>query len=404
MATKFPFSIWNYNTVSERSPEDVNDWAECGLTATMTPTIFYGKDDPASLIPYLDAAESRGIKLIAFIYGLEHNLYGELGRDEYAKRFKEVYNIIKHPALYGFFIGDEPHGAQSFRQCHDTIVLQNELAPELRPYLNLATCMDDTSPEEFDGLTFRQWLRKLSQDVNGNLSFSYGHYDQVWDENGINSYYRNLKALVEAADGAGVDVWNTMLSSAHYMFRIPTEYEIMWQITTAAACGSRGINWFRFYDRSFGPNYHGSPIDEYGNKTELYYAMLRSQRRFNDHYGELIMSLKHTKTYLTHKPYGGYDLFGTNTHPIVTGIRSDEQAVIGFFKAEDGTEYMALVNGSQTTPGVFKIDFDHDKYNVEEVMFNGGSLSPYDPKNSDAHWDGQWLYPGQMNMFRLSAK
>lgn len=404
MAAKFPFSIWNYNTIFERTPTDVRDWAECGLTATMSPILEYGKDDLSLLIPYLDEAEKQGIQLIVNVHGLSYDWIGRLGRDSYAERFNEVYAALRHPALFGFYIGDEPAGCIAFEQCHDVIVLQNELAPEIRPYLNLATCMDDRSPEEFGGRTFREWLRDLAHDVNGNLCFSYGHYDQMYNEAGVDSYYRNLRALSAAADGAGVDLWNTMLSSAHYMFRIPSEYDIMWQITTSAACGSRGINWFRFYDRPFGPNYHGSPVDEYGNKTELYYAMLRSQRRFNDHFGELLMRLRHTKTYLTHKPYGGYPLFGENTHPIISEIRSDEQAVIGFFTAEDGVEYMALVNGSQTTPGVFRLYFNQEKYNVEEVMFNGASLSPYSPKNTTAHWDGLWLYPGQMNMFRLTVK
>lgn len=96
--------------------------------------------------------------------------------------------------------------------------------------------MDDTDPALLGGRTFREWLKYAAKEAGLEI-FSFGHYDQLWtgNEDGMDSYYRNLRALLEAANDAGVDLWNTQLSTAHYMFRIPTEYDFMWQITTAAA-------------------------------------------------------------------------------------------------------------------------------------------------------------------------
>ncbi len=404
MAEKFPISIWNYNNLDDFTSDEVNVWADCGLTVTMTPKIVYGKDDPKKIIPFLDVAEKRGIKLIAYVIGLESEFIRELGLDGYKARFSEVYSIIKHPALYGFFIGDEPSTKEAFEDSVNCVKFQKETAPELTPYLNLHTDMDATEPELLGGKTFRQWLKDFAKDTGFSL-FSYGHYDQVWDENGVDSYFRNLKALVSAANDAGVDCWNTQLSSAHYMFRIPNGYETLWQITTAAACGSRGINWFRFYDRSIGPNYHGSPIDEYGNKTPLYYDMLRANRRFNDQYGEIIMRSKLKATYFTRKTYGGYDLFTSLVHPIIKEVISTEQAIVSFFEDKtDGSEYLCIVNASMDKPGVFRPGFDREKYSLTEIMLNGKEEAPYTLGESLAHWDGQWLYPGQMNMFRIEHK
>lgn len=343
------------------------------------------------------------MKLIAWSDALTRENIQTLGADGYEKKFREIYGILKHPALYGFFIGDEPGKKIDFENSVECTRIQKKVAPELRPYINLHAGMDNTDPALLGGRTFREWLSYISKET-GFSNFSYGHYDQVWNESGINSYYANIKALGEAADAAGVDMWNTQLSSAHYMFRIPSEYEFVWQITTAAACGSRGIIWFRFYDRSVGPNYHGSPIDEYGNKTEQYYKFLRANRRFQDQYGEIMMKLHHKVTYLTEKAYGGMKMFGTGTHPVLTDIRGTEQAVLGFFTDDDGIEYVAVVNGSMTNPGVFRIEFDHDKYNLDEATFNGTKFDPYNPKNTAEHWDGLWLYPGQMNLFRITKK
>ncbi|MBO4355605.1 MAG: hypothetical protein J5850_01980, partial [Clostridia bacterium] len=247
---------------------------------------------------------------------------------------------------------------------------------------------------------FREWLKKAAEEAGFRI-FSYGHYGQVAGEEGIDSYFRNLKALSEAAEYAGVEMWNTQLSSAHHVFRIPGEYDFMWQITTAAACGSRGIFWFRFYDRLAGPNYHGSPIDEYGNLTEQYYRLLRCQRKFNDHWGELIMSLRHVKTYIN-PSMGGYPEFRSGCHPAIDRIESNAPAVISFFR-DDKYEYLVLVNASQKTDGVYKIFFS-DNYLPEELLFNGAECDPYNYGNTELSWDGLWLYPGQMAIYRIKEK
>ena len=403
MAEKFPISIWNYNNLDDFTPDEVNVWADCGLTVTMTPRIVYGKDDPAKIIPFLDMAEERGVKLIANVNGLELDTVRKLGVDGYKNRFLEVYNIIKHPALYGFYIGNEPSEKEAFEDSITSVKIQKELAPELSPYLNLHTGMDDTDPELLGGKTFRQWLKDFAKDT-GFKVFSYGHYDQVWDENGIDSFFRNIKALVSAANEAGVDCWNTQLSSAHYMFRVPNFYEVTWQITAAAACGSRGINWFRFYDRPVDTNLHLSPIDEYGNKTPLFYDLQRACRRFNDHYGEIIMRCRLKNTYFTNKTYGGYDIFTDRCHPVIKNVRSTEQAIVSFFEDTDGTEYLCIVNCSMTNPGVFRPEFDREKYSLVAVSMNGKQEVPYEKGMSMAHWDGEWLHPGQLAMFRIDHK
>ena len=403
MAQKFPFSCWMYNPVDDFTPEEVGVWAECGLTTPMSPKIVYGKDDPKKLIPFLDAAQEKGLQLIAHINGLENSFCYKLGAEEYERRFREVYAIIRHPALYGFYIGDEPSTKEEFECSVEAIRIQKCIAPELRPYLNLHIGMDETDPALLGGRTFRQWLKYVAEKT-GFSNFSYGHYDQLVNDAGIDSYFKNIKALVEAAEEAGVDVWNTQLSSAHYMFRMPTEYDIMWQITTAAACGSRGVIWFRFYDRSITLNYHYSPVDEYGNKTPLYYSMLRCQRRFNDHYGELIMSLHHKKTYLTHQPRGGYDIFGAGSHPAIQQVRGTEQAVVSFFEDDEGGEYLCVVNASMTTPGVFRLEHDREVWKLEELTFNGKVATEYTYAHTEAHWDGLWLHPGQIGIFRITRR
>ena len=405
---KFPFSMWNYNRfedfghVGDTDMDELAVWNRCGLTVPCLPRISCSETDPAVLVPLLDRAGSLGMRLIAHIDELTYPGVIRFGEDKYRALCREVYAKIRHPALFGLFIGDEPNGAASFSSCITAMRIQREEMPELSPWVNFHTDMDAVDPAEFGGLTFREWLKKAAEEADFRI-FSYGHYGQVAGEGGIDSYFRNLKALSEAADAAGVELWNTQLSSAHHVFPVPTEYQFLWQITTAAACGSRGIVWFRFYDRLAGPNYHGSPVDEYGNLTEQYCRLLRCQRKFNDHWGETIMGLRHEKTYLN-PSRGGYPAFGPGCHPLIERIDANAPAVISFFRDEEGAEHLVLVNASQTKDGVYKIFFDRERVLLEELLYNGADRSPYEYGNTDAGWDGLWLYPGQMAIYRITER
>lgn len=401
---KYPLSVWNYNNRGDFKPEEVDVWAECGLTICMTERTSYKKESVEELIPFLDRAVEKGMQLIANINGLTNVDLLHIGEEEYEKRFAEVYSVIKgHPGLYGFYVGDEPSTKEMIDASVATIRIQKKIAPELRPYINIQGSTPFFDPALFGGKSFHQWLYDVAAET-GFSNFSFSQYEQMVDEPGIDFYFDSIKNLVEAAEPANVDVWGCLLLSAHYHFRVPTEYDIMWQITTSAACGCRGMNWFRFYDRAHGPNYHGSPVDEYGYKTEQYYKLLRCQRRFNDHYGELLMSLKRQSTYFMKTQRADYPMFGANTHPYITMIKAERDAIVSFFKDENGKEYMCLVNASQTQDGVFKIFHDKEKCDLVEVLFNGKQSTPYSFGNGKDHWDGQWLYPGQMAMFRIDVK
>ncbi len=399
---KFPISFWNYRYVGEGlTPDEVAVWADLGLTVSMAPRVKWDSEKKDELLKYLDNAEKAGIKLIIWVEGLEYDHYRRMTDEEYREFFTKVHEKFRHPALYGFYVGDEPGGVENFRACREVIKIQREIAPEINPYLNLHTCMDDVDPAEFDGRTFREWLRDLAAETGFKI-FSYGHYDQVWNDFGVESYYRNIKALREASDAAGVDMWNTLLSSAHYMFRIPTEYEFTWQVNVSAALGSRGIVWFRLYDRPHGPNNHGSPIDEYGNRTPTYIPFLHANRRFQDQYGKLIMRLKFREAFFAHENHGGFETLPFRHHPVIETVRATEEAVISFFNdRETGEEYLVLVNASMDKPGVFRPEFDREKHSLKTVMFNGAVLSPYDHGKTEAYWDGEWLYPGQMIIYKI---
>ena len=74
MEKRFVFTMWVYAPINEFTPDEVDMWADCGMTVPMTPKIEKG-DDVGLLAPYLDRAEKRGVKLIANGEGIAFDDY-----------------------------------------------------------------------------------------------------------------------------------------------------------------------------------------------------------------------------------------------------------------------------------------------------------------------------------------
>ncbi|MCQ2456554.1 MAG: hypothetical protein MJ096_04270 [Clostridia bacterium] len=392
MAKKFPIGTWVYHPIDEFTSEEVDIWANCGLTYTMSPKISFGKNKPEELIPFLDRAEELGLKLVANYEGL--------GNGDYEENFRSVYNVVKgHPALAGFFVADEPSTPEAIEKYTGYMAIQKKVAPELEPYLNLMGSTHERS-DLFEGMTYGEFIKEIADKTKCN-SVCFDAYTQMINDVGINGFFIDVKAQVEAAEYAGVEPWLTPLCTAHFSYRQPNEYEIGWQINVAAAVGIRGLMWFRYYDRDLSVNNHGSPIDRYHNLTDHYYMMLRCQKIFGDEYGELLMKLKRKKTYRFGKQFADYEMFTDDSHDLIK-IEGYLDSIVSFFEDENGTEYMAFVNASMVEPSRWKVTYDAEKCSVTELNFNGKRETPLAPCIGE--WDGVYLYPGQLSIFRIDRK
>jgi len=401
MAKTFPFSIWVYKPLSDSTPDEVNTWAECGINIPMTPAVSW-KSDLTRLIPFLDRAEELGIKVIANVGGVAYWDVNSAGEEEVENRLRKIYEVLGgHPALYGFYAGDEPCGAESIKAAEEVYRIHKKVAPELEPFINLIGGMGNKGGAELGDRNIDEWFRDIGKIGVGFVSQDL--YGPMINEQTTTWHFKEMKKVVDAAEKAGVDVWANMLSSAHYAYRLPTAHELLWQITTAAACGCRGGIWFRFYDRAEGFEYYGSPIDEFGYKTENYYHMLRAQKRFTQHYGEIIMKLKRKSTFMRGTDRESYPMFETGSHDLID-VNCYEDAIISFFEDEDGKEYMCIVNAYRDFHATIKIYYDAEKCELRERLFNGkreSYIPPCDPANE---YSGLSFYPAQFRLFRIDRK
>ena len=108
MANKFPIGAWVYHPIKELPLSEVDKWADMGLTVTMSPWVDARKEDELELLKaFLDKAAERDMKLILPVTNIGYD-------SDYETGFTQIYNRYKgHPALYGFFVSDEPSNTSS---------------------------------------------------------------------------------------------------------------------------------------------------------------------------------------------------------------------------------------------------------------------------------------------------
>ena len=401
MARKFPFTMWTYNDVSEFTPDEVDVWADCGMTDPMGPATSINKAE--ALIPFLNRAQARGIKLIGLFWGVCYKDYQSLGAEEYEKRVKSILDVIgNHPALRGLCVGDEPLTPADMEATKECIAVQKRLAPHLTPFINYRGGTVYFSSEQLGGRDLGGWMKYVA-DETGSREFCFDIYSQAINEGGgTTGFYECVSKMVDAAKYAGCEAWACLLSSAHHVYHKQTEVDILWQISASAAMGIRGIQWFRFYDRLFANECCDSPVDEFGNKTELYYGMMRAQLRFNAHYGELFMRLNHKKTYALKSDRGIFPEWTPAEHDLIKSISPNDETIVSFFEDVDGTEYLCLFHTVRRYYGVVDIDFDASKCSILHVRDNGKDAGVGE-EDTTGHIE-KVILPASLALFKIERK
>lgn len=394
MGKKYPIGGWVYFSMSDENYtiKELDRWAESGCTVMLAGIVGGSEAETKKTLEFLDRAEELGIGLILDC-GCGYYYCDEDKAEQIEEQARKNYERFKgHPALRGFHVGDEPGTQKLMENAIRAIGIQMKIAPELNPYLNMS---GDTPWWDFCGTEgLKAYLKKLKEET-GCREVCFDNYGQADGDGGVTGYFRTIKAFVDAAEEAGLEPWETPICSAHGTYRPFTEYQYMWQITTSAALGIRGITWFRFYDRIIAPNYHSSPIDEYGNTTLTFERLGRCQKRFNDQFGELITSLKRKKSWLLGFQRMCYPMFGENSHELIKEIVSFERMVISTFEDENGTEYLCLVNAEMEQATSVQVRYDMEKCRLTGLILNGKIESRYRSGRSIS------LYPGQMAIYRI---
>jgi len=440
---RFPIGFWNYADLGTDAVHldeaAVAEWADAGFTVTMGPSFDPSHPEQVQHMGNLLAwAERRGMKLILSdprTRGPRSSAGGSevaLPREQAARIAAAVAAFARHPAAFGFHIGDEPDLPRMNAHL-DCARLTKEAAPRLHPFLNFLPYYSPGLEAAASYPTWDDYLAFFSAAAQrGKLDlFCYDCYTQMLaDPLGVDIYFGNLRLYREMAWRAGIPFWTTLLAVGHFDYRCPSYDDLRWQFNTAIASGAQGILWFHYYLRGGESNYRLAPVDENWERTATYYHLRHFQKLFHRRYGDLFLRLAPTRVSFWPHPRGGGEMFTPDE--LVAEIIVDSGAfvdprgalheprdpkhplLLGEFTDATGGRYVMLVNNSAeksvrvalTFPGPDVKIYSWDNGREREGAAYSADVNSSRMLERSEHgvriW--HWLAPGQEAVYRVDSE
>ena len=402
----FPVGFWNYVSVENQDAAAVRDWADAGMTLTMGPECGPERAHVRRMRAILDAAAERGIRLVLCDRRGHWGTLTREGEAAYRRGFAAALkDYARHPALFGFHVGDEPDAAQFADACR-AVRVQKEMAPGLSPFLNLLPWHPGCAPR----VGFTEWSEYLdayAREARPDF-LCYDCYSQMNPgQEGWDMYFRNLREYLDAGRRSGLCFWTTLLSVGHFRYRPPREDDLRWQVSTALAHGARGLLWFFMYMRRPHDNYRVPPIDEHGERTETFAWMSRVNRSFLQGPAAVFAGLELRRVSHVGRAWGGFPAFEPST--LVAGAKSlhGNDLVVSEFADAAGRDFVAVVNNSQTDSTQAELTVRGGATRLLRVGWHARE----EPVAGGDGWKAAadaagvrirpWLAPGQLELYRV---
>lgn len=247
---EFPILAWFSLLGDQVTKERYEEMAEAGFNISFS---HFGSAEQVEQA--LEASNGTGVKILVTC----------------AEMYDDTENAVKrfrhHPQTVGYFLRDEPTGADfpklaeladNIRKADDTKLL----------YLNLFP--NYVSPEHLGAESYADHVAQFIREVKlGMVSFD--HYPVVFDGVRRDYFYANLEDVASEAKKAGVPFWAFSLSTAHDPYPVADRAAMRLQIFTNLAYGAQGIQYFTYTTPGTETwNFHNAPIDENSQRTEVW--------------------------------------------------------------------------------------------------------------------------------------
>jgi hypothetical protein len=223
----------------------------------------------------LDVAERHGLRA-----QLQDALLSPAALDDAAQRARLdalIDRVRKHPALYSYFITDEPNAA-AFPPLGRLVAYLRQRDPAHLAYINLfpTYANNDQLGTRGDTVTaYREHLRRYVEIVKPAL-VSYDHYQFATDGD-LDGYFLNLAMIRQAAQGAAVPFLNIVQACSWTpVRRVPQADEMRYLVYTTLAYGAQGISYYVYCY----PGHTGGIAQADGTPTPIYRALATLNREF----------------------------------------------------------------------------------------------------------------------------
>jgi len=347
-------------------------------------------DSAQANIKALDLCEANGIKGMV----VDARVAPKSSRDkDFAANFDAVIaDYAGHPALWGYYVVDEPN-ARLFNRISAVNQYLLEKDPMHIPFVNLFPTY--ATKEQLGNWTYEQHVDEYCRLVKPKL-LSYDHYALMADGTVRTDYFTNLEIIRRQSIKHSIPFNYIMLSAAHLSYKDPTEADIRWQAFTALAYGARGI---MYYTYTTPAGYHDAIIGADGKPTAKY-AIAKKINGEIKKLGPTLMRLNTVAVYHTGSlpegcrplPEGG----------LIQGVKGGE-FVIGQFNSDDGLRYAMLVNRSLTSAAKATIKFSQKVALYEVSPASGKEVSVIaGDQNGACVWNVSFA-PGEGKLVRIDT-
>jgi hypothetical protein len=188
-----------------------------------------------------------------------------------------IERVRHHPALYDYFITDEPSAAE-FAALGRLVAHLREKDPVHLAYINLFPTYATNQQLGNEGDTRTAYQRHLQEFIDKvhPALISYDHYQfSVKGDN--DQYFLNLALIRDAAQGAGVPFLNIVQACTWTpSMRVPKPDEMRYLVYTTLAYGAQGISYYVYSCAG----HTGAIATADGTPTELYAPLSRLNREF----------------------------------------------------------------------------------------------------------------------------
>jgi hypothetical protein len=188
-----------------------------------------------------------------------------------------VARVRRHPALYAYFITDEPN-ATNFAALGRLVAHLRERDPAHLAYVNLFPTYASNAQLGNSGDTvaaYREHLRQYVEAVKPAL-ISYDHY-QFATQGDTAQYFLNLALIRRAAQDAGLPFLHIVQACTWTpSMRVPGPEEMRYLVYTTLAYGAQGISYYVYSCAG----HTGAIAQADGTPTPLYHALTTLNREF----------------------------------------------------------------------------------------------------------------------------
>jgi hypothetical protein len=355
---EFPILAWIGVPENETTVERFTELKESGININ-----FSVYSNIEAVEKALDVAQKTGVKLLPSCPELK------------SEPEKTVERLMKHPALAGYHLRDEP-SAMDFPELAKWIERIQSIDDKHICYINLFP--NYAGQEQLFGNieidpqkdVYAQYVDVFLKEVPVPF-ISFDHYPVI-ENNGVRTlrfeWYKNLEIISEASRRSGLPFWAFSLAIAHTPYPIPTLAEIRLQMFSNLAYGAQTLQYFTYWHPGENTiwNFHESPIDLDGKRTIVYNHIKTVNREIQSlspvFLGSEVISISHTGAEIPIGTRRLQDLPKCIKSLKTTGVG----AVISILKKEN-QYYLVIVNRDFQNPMNLKISVDKT---VQKVLKN----------------------------------